>query len=308
MSEQRAATPFATDIWVMVCGLATTALTLGAVSWLARVDDDLRLMSWYVWFFVPVGAMIVGVCAGSGYGIASWRTGRRVGGGLLAAVLVAQVVGYGAAQWLEFRSLQLTYDNGEPVGFLEYYDAATRSMTLENEHSPDKSRPLGGVGYVFRLLELVAFAGGGLIAPLALKLKPYCADCGRYMKTRTLMWIPAAVAKRRVPKKDVEAQAAYQGEMEETLESAMAAAQRLSDAAQANDSSAIREAVLHHRKRAKETRKLLHRLKVELSHCPQCRGGRLRCLMLSGQGDKTKSVEVFKTPVGAAVVEGLSDC
>jgi hypothetical protein len=61
------------------------------VHWIATAHPDFDLMGLYAALVIPAGALIVGALAGSGYGIASWLGGRRVGGGLVVAVPAAGV-------------------------------------------------------------------------------------------------------------------------------------------------------------------------------------------------------------------------
>jgi hypothetical protein len=291
---------------VIAGGVASTAVCLLIVYLLANFVEGFEVMGWYVWFIIPVGAALVGIGAGSGYGLVSWLTGRKVGGGLLFAVLLIQIVSYCAAQWIEFKSYDLVYDNGEAVTFFEYHDTVTRSTTFTSRHSDDPSKPIGRLGYVFRILELAAFALGGLLIPLLLRAKPYCEDCRTYMKTRTLGMIPASIDKRKIPKGDTHAQAAYEAELEEAFQRGLSSVEALGEAATKQDASVIREIVREHSGQLKETGKLLHRIRVAVSECPDCSSGILRCEMLSGQGDKLETQELFATPVSSGVVQALA--
>src|SRR5438105_15575156 len=60
---------------VLLCGLATTALTLLGVYALNRVAPDFNIMGWYANKILPMGSMLVGIAASSGYGIAAWPSG-----------------------------------------------------------------------------------------------------------------------------------------------------------------------------------------------------------------------------------------
>ncbi len=162
------------DIFVVAGGLVTTVLTLGIVMLLNATIEDFNIMGWYAVFIIPAGAILVGAGAGSGYGLVSWVSGRKVGGLPLATVLLIQLVAYCGAQWLEFRSLDFVHENGTPVSFFEYFDATTRSMTFTFRHSSNPTGELGILGYLFRGLELLGFALGGLVIPGMLKAKPYC--------------------------------------------------------------------------------------------------------------------------------------
>ena len=47
-------------------------------------------------------------------------------------------------------------------------------------------------GYFFRLLEILGFVGGSLIAPAALGAAAYCDLCQVYMKTKLFAKLPAS--------------------------------------------------------------------------------------------------------------------
>src|SRR5262252_10406441 len=90
---------------VLLAGVTTTVLALLGVWWLDNNTTDFHVMGWYGDYVIPAGALLVGMAAGSGYGIASYLTGFRIRSAVLAAVVALQLGGYAAAQYLEFRSL-----------------------------------------------------------------------------------------------------------------------------------------------------------------------------------------------------------
>ena len=293
------------DIFVVAGGLVTTVLTLGIVMLLNATIEDLNIMGWYAVFIIPAGAILVGAGAGSGYGLVSWVSGRKVGGLLLATVLLIQLVAYCGAQWLEFRSLDFVHENGTPVSFFEYFDATTRSMTFTFRHSSNPTGELGIVGYLFRGLELLGFALGGLVIPGMLKAKPYCEGCRTYMRTRSIGLIPASEPARKIGKKDVEAQRLYEEAMSRSLEEGLASAKNISDAAASHDASTIRQVIETHAAEKAKIGKLLHRIEISLSACPRCHDGLIALQLHSGHGDKIQTRELARTPITAAVTRSL---
>ncbi len=65
-------------ILLILLGLVTTVAALGAVWGINLLSDDFNLMGLYMLWIIPVGALLVGVAAGSGYGMGSWWTGVRI--------------------------------------------------------------------------------------------------------------------------------------------------------------------------------------------------------------------------------------
>src|SRR5262245_22630652 len=92
--------------FVLQSGLITSALALAGVYWLNKNTDDFNIMGWYADYIIPVGAVIVGFAAGSGYGLASWYTGVRISRWLLVTVLLLQAVSYVAAEYVEYRDVR----------------------------------------------------------------------------------------------------------------------------------------------------------------------------------------------------------
>ena len=131
---------------VLISGLATTALTLVGV-YVLDANTDFHIMGWYANYILPIGAVIVGVAASSGYGLASWFSGIKITRSLLWIVLVLQLAAYFATQYIGFKSLHLVHrKNGTPVGFVEYFDATARSFAWKQDNG---SAGAPGVGLRF---------------------------------------------------------------------------------------------------------------------------------------------------------------
>src|SRR5688572_5840866 len=150
-------------VFVIQTGLITTAIALGLVYWLSHATE-FNPMGFYVKFIIPLGAIAVGALAGAGYGLASSWTGAKIGRGLLLTVMALLIAAYFTAQYIEFREMDLVYeDTGQPVSFIDYFHATTVNMTFTSTRSgAQEGEPLGMWGYAFRLLEIGGFVLGGL--------------------------------------------------------------------------------------------------------------------------------------------------
>jgi len=306
MEEQRSPFFGISDVWIIIAGLATTALTLLGVFLLSNADKDFEIMGWYALFIIPAGAILVGIASGSGYGLVSWITGRKINGKLLAMILVLLVVSYAAAQYVQFKSLHLVYtDGGQSVGFWEYYDFTTRNMVFSLHQSKTSSGPLGVLGYLFRVLELAGFAVGGLLIPIGLKTKPYCDRCNVYMRKLRNWWLPAGILPRKFGKKETEAQEIYEKEMNEAFEKGMELSRELIEAAKERN-IAVFQQVLEKAMIPKEAVKLMHRIEVHLSTCKKCSDGILVVSLVSGHGDKIKTQKLATQPVESGFVQSIS--
>jgi len=117
--------------YVLSSGIATAAVTLLLV-YLANVYANINPMGLYLDYVLPVGAMIVGILAGSGYGLVSWIAGVKIPRALLWAVVFLQCVAYFCAQYIVFENLHLVYKGThQAVGFFEYFDATARAFAFK---------------------------------------------------------------------------------------------------------------------------------------------------------------------------------
>jgi hypothetical protein len=299
----------ASVLLVLVAGVVTTVLALLGVWWLDNNTKDFHIMGWYADYVIPAGALIVGLAAGTGYGVASYLTGLRIRRGLLLAVLALQLAGYAGAQYLEFQSLMregpIVDENGEQLTFARYYHIRATSFAW-NDHGK-QGEPLGGWGYFFLGLGVVGFALGGLLVPAALMRMPYCERCALYMKSRQLAWVPASVPTRRVSKKDSAAQAAYAEEQERAATAASTVLARVSELAARGDGLALKAALADHPTGGGEARKINRlpaRLRVRLVRCRECGGGHIQPAMVTGQGRgiRVKALEKMALPPDATRV------
>jgi hypothetical protein len=269
---------------VLGAGLATTALVLFGVHVLNQVTDDFQIMGFYVEYVIPLGALIVGLLAATGYGAASWLAGVRMSKWLIWAVVLLQVGAYFAAQYIEFRSLGLVYENGEPVGFFEYFDHVTRQFAWVEDGKAGE--PFGVWGYAMRALEIGGFAFGGLIVPLVLLGRPYCEACSAYYRQKRLALLPAGVEPRKVKKLSEEARKEYEASEERARERGLAMLEKLFAEAEQGNAEGCKALLAEHEGDQKAIGKLTGRIAVDAYRCPRCCGGFLRAAALVGQGDK----------------------
>jgi hypothetical protein len=291
---------------VLLCGLATTAIALIGVYLLDRFAPDFNIMGWYANYILPIGALIVGVVASSGYGIAAWYSGLKISKKLLWLILALQACAYFAAQYIEFRGLNLVHraDN-TPVSFFEYYDLTARSFAWKKETGGGHGEPLGVFGYFFRLLELLGFAASGLIVPAAMRSKPYCDGCQRYMHTKNLAWIPASIPLKKIKKKDTEGLAAHEAEQGQAMEAGKNRLESMLAIATAGKLDAFETELTDLKSVRKQAISLPLRFTIELVHCESCKNGRLHSALHAGLGQHVQRTEVGQTPIAEDFVQVL---
>jgi len=281
-------------LFVLAAGIATSALTLFAIYWLDRKTDDFHVMGWYWHYIIPIGAILVGMVAASGYGIVSWFSGIKIVRLLMVAVVVLQVGVYFGAQYIEFKGMHLYYkDTGNAVGFIEYFDLNARSFAWKQDN--DKAgEPLGVWGYLFRALEIVGFAGGGLVVPALLCTQEYCDPCRRYMRSKVVASIPGSIKPQKFKKADIAGAAAHQEQQAAAAESARQFLEMLRQMAAEGRAEDFKKATapLMTRKSGKAAYLLPVRYTVHLVGCRQCGTGWLKFQQLTGQGKQMKTTDL----------------
>jgi hypothetical protein len=287
---------------VLLAGVGTSAATLGLLYAVNALFPEFHLMGWYANFVIPLGAMLVGLVAGSGYGVASWMTGAKISKGLLFQIVLLQIAVYFFSQYVEFLLIKRQLGN-PPIAFLDYFDAITRAFAFNNNGRPGV--PFGAWGYGMRALEIAGFSLCGLVAPAILFSVPYCESCQVYMRTADLGLLPAGIPPRKISKKDSEAQQAYEEEQRAALESGQKLLEQLLDGIRENDPRRCGELLREQADRKKEIGRQTARFAVSLQHCRHCQAGRVAVKLLVGQGEEQSVTELGQTEVDADFAQSL---
>lgn len=168
---------------VLISGSITSGIALMLVYLLNQVEFN--PMGFYFLYLVPVGALLVGLLAGSGYAVGSRLTNVRVRGRMLQIIFLAGVVTFFAAHYITYReALAEAGVSAEQARFVDYLQWICENMVYDqyliDQHN--EAWELGPLGYGFKALECVGFAFGGLIPLLVLKAVPYCDVCQFYRR------------------------------------------------------------------------------------------------------------------------------
>jgi len=260
---------------VLLGGLTTTVVALGLVMLVGSASDGkVNLMGYYIWLIVPVSAIGVGILAGAGYGLVSWRRGTYVTPWQIIVVLTLVVCAYFAAHRIEFRQLDIRYEDGTKVGFWTWFDHATRSFTFSDADDED-AKTLGAWGYGIRLLEIAGFSLGAIIPLWALRFMSYCSECRLYMKRRRLCAIPAAAPKVKSARRSAETDAVLLMDNADAEKQAYDTLQRITTAVIENDVPAFRAIVQPLPTRMMAIAKCIRRIELDVVRCPVCSLGRI---------------------------------
>lgn len=288
---------------IIASGLVTSAMALGLVYALGRADFS--VMMFYLNYVIPIGAILVGLAAGSGYAVATWLQNIKITAAACWLIVILQLGSYLVAEYIGFAHARATHEDGRLMGFWEYFDAVTRSFAWKGDDGK-LGNPLGAWGYGLRALEVSGFVFGGLLGALILRAKPYCEGCRRYMKTQKLGFIAASVPKRKVHKKDIEAVRQYQEEQDQAQLRAQVAVDELAAAAAADDGDRFVQILGTMAVTPKVNKKLSSSYSLEVVHCPACAGGYLKASSVSGQGDKMKVTETGRWDLSPAFVASMN--
>jgi hypothetical protein len=173
---------------VLQSGLVTTALALFGVYVLASRTDDTHVMAMYALGYVPVGALVVGLLAGSGYVLGAWWFGVRVRRGLLLSIVLIQLAAYGAGLYVEYACLTIYRDADETVSFPRWVHETTVDWTPAVGQF--RRAAVGNWGYGLRVLEAGLFCLGALASALVLIGRPACEGCGGLLQRRRIGSVP----------------------------------------------------------------------------------------------------------------------
>jgi hypothetical protein len=266
------------QVAVLSAGILTSLATIALLPWLNATAPAGAIVE------ILFGAIVVGILAGSGYGLSSWRGGVRIGWGLLGVILVLQVACYFALQYLDFWTARAAL----PVGttFWQHYDDITRAIAFEERGQPGP--PLGEWGYVLRALEVVGFALGGLIPPAILRQRPHCNSCQRYMRIDSRWWLPASVPACDYESTEQQAWNEYLDEQAAAEARAMKLIAQLQAAITENDLDTCLELLGDNSRPSDVVAALPRRTVVALFHCHTCHGGRIVATSISGDGTSRK--------------------
>jgi hypothetical protein len=293
---------------VVLAGCITTILTGCGVWWLDTHTTGWHVMGWYADYVIPAGAVLVGFAAGSGYGLASWRTGLKIRRSLLLVVLCLQCVAYFTAEYVEYRVVAAASDAGpaevdDRLSFPEYFHLKTISLAWDNHGAPGE--PIGQWGYFFTGLALLGFAAGGVVAPAWLRKVSYCELCQRYMASKRLALIPASIKPRKIPKSNIDALMALEVEQKQASDNARAQLRRVEELNVRRDGSTLSRELREIASQDKQTAKLPVRIAVSLVHCGQCANAFLQPECLTGHGKQQRKTRYPASIVGREVAAAL---
>jgi hypothetical protein len=169
-------------VLVYLCGIATSVATIFAVYLANR--NGVHVMSWFVNFILPVGAILVGVASGLGYAIGSRLLHVKLSDRFLMLMFATGIVNYFIVQYITYLSLVSDVGPGlDRFSFLDYMRLISENMSFRSSRSAPNAAapPLGFWGYGFQLLIVAGFAIGAVAPSLLVAGLDYCHRCQTYL-------------------------------------------------------------------------------------------------------------------------------
>jgi len=173
------------NIIISACGAATSLLTALLLFGIERLFG-FSFYTWILWFVIPVGALLTGLVASTGYYCGARLFNHRPSRGLLLNILLVAVGCFFLIHYLGYYSLNV---DGPPlrtrVAFGSYLKVVLEHTSLSlRVHASviGSTGELGTWGYAYALLQILGFAVGGFCVYILLLEHPFCAHCERYLK------------------------------------------------------------------------------------------------------------------------------
>lgn len=175
---------------LIVTGFA--ALTGALVAWLlALVDIHVHFAIYaFSWNFIPLGAILCGALAGSGYYLGFQLFPHRPTRLLLLNAILSSVAVYFLVYYIAYSLAEV---NGAPVSRLVSF-GRYMSLVIENRRQYvyfTNFGRVGPLGYLLVAAQLAGFVIGGFFVVRTLMKVPCCDHCDRILKNPKVMLRPS---------------------------------------------------------------------------------------------------------------------
>jgi hypothetical protein len=175
---------------ILIAGILTSIATV-AINAIAARGGDGDLLSLSVWFIVPVGAIIGGMAAASGYYFAAVRTHTMPSRTFLLEMIGIAISTWVLALWVSYASAQSS-DGTWVRSQLSFWDffkfqAEHTQLSIYTRAGVSETGELGGLGYAREFVQLLGFMLGGLFVWVTLSEREVCATCRKYAREENLL-------------------------------------------------------------------------------------------------------------------------
>lgn len=169
---------------IALCGLATSVLVaLANVAIARKTGADIFTLA--VWVVVPVGALLVGFAAASGYYLGSRYFHKRASASLLLQMLLIAAFTQFLIYWTGYATMVL--EDGRKVADLVPFGAYMELILTKSHYRIGRALSdvgeVGRLGYGIAALHFLGLLAGSLAVFLYLKEQPVCEACSRYLRS-----------------------------------------------------------------------------------------------------------------------------
>jgi hypothetical protein len=171
------------QLLVTVFGGITSLLT-GVILGLIEFYTGAAIYSYMYWFIIPLGALVFGMVAASGYYVGAKLFNQKPAGGVLFNMIGASVGVFFIVRLIPYSMFEVdSVPIREMISFWQYIDIDIRTTSISHFMSNASTGELGFVGgYIYAALQLLGFSVGGFLVFGNLSGNPYCDKCSCYLK------------------------------------------------------------------------------------------------------------------------------
>lgn len=171
------------QILVTLFGLTTTLIVGGVLGYI-EATTGFALYSFMFLLIFPVGAILAGFGAASGYFASALLFNQKPAGGALLNMVGASIGAFFIVHYVPYLMIDV---EGTPlkeiIPFWKYLDIDIRSTSLSISRGKVTTGELGSFfGYVYAILQLGGFSIGGFLVFDNLSSKLHCDTCSLYLK------------------------------------------------------------------------------------------------------------------------------
>lgn len=168
---------------VAIAGVVSFSLTVAAIV-MVQHYMGFNFFTLSFWLIFPVGAMLSGAAAASGYYFASLALHTRPNWFMLVQVLVVAAAAMVTIYYLEYATMSLDGVRvSNLVSFVDYVQIYLTTQEITVGRSQTGTGEVGDFGYALAGIQFLGFIAGGLFVWLMLRAQPVCSDCGKYVRT-----------------------------------------------------------------------------------------------------------------------------
>lgn len=172
---------FPQSLKIMSWGLITTAATV-----LLSAILEFKFFTLSIGIFLPIGAVITGIVAASGFYFGSIYFNKRPEITLLLQMVIFTAIAQISIYFFEYKLA--TLENGENVSnFISFKHYMSFILTNSPYSLGTGAREtdigtMGNFGYLIAVIQFIGFMLGGACIYLILRAKSFCEECNKYYK------------------------------------------------------------------------------------------------------------------------------